>query len=104
MIFSNWLWKDTAFKKGHIVKEEDTKGAARENIIKLKVLDSVFAGGYSEKVLEKGQAVRIMTGAKILKGADCVIRQENTNYDEITNVLLLYIKEIYKWLIFIIEK
>ncbi|WP_160684484.1 gephyrin-like molybdotransferase Glp [Clostridium sp. C2-6-12] len=67
---------------GYALMAEDTKGATKENPIKLKVIDSVFAGGYSEKVLEKGQAIRIMTGAKIPKEADCVIRQENTNYDE----------------------
>lgn len=73
---------------GYALIDEDTKGATRENPIKLKVIDSVFAGGYSQKVLEKGQAVRIMTGAKIPKGANCVIRQENTNYDE--NVVEIY--------------
>lgn len=79
---------------GYALMAEDTKGASRENIIKLKVLDSVFAGGYSEKVLEKGQAMRIMTGAKIPKGADCVIRQENTNYDE--NIVEIY-EELSKY-------
>jgi molybdopterin molybdotransferase len=79
---------------GYALMAEDTKGATKENPIKLKVIDSVFAGGYSEKALEKGEAVRIMTGAKIPTGADCVIRQENTNYDE--NIVEIY-EELSKY-------
>lgn len=67
---------------GYALIAEDTKGASKENIKKLTVIDCVFAGGHSEKVLKKGQAVRIMTGAQIPKGANCVIRQEKTNYGE----------------------
>jgi len=67
---------------GYALIAEDTKGANKENIKKLTVVDCVFAGGYSERVLQKGEAIRIMTGAKIPKGANCVIRQENTNYGQ----------------------
>lgn len=67
---------------GYALIAEDTKGASRENIKKLTVVDCIFAGGYSERVLQRGEAVRIMTGAKLPKGADCVIRQENTNFGE----------------------
>lgn len=67
---------------GYALIAEDTKGASSENIKKLTVVDCIFAGGYSERVLQRGEAVRIMTGAKIPKGADCVIRQENTNRGE----------------------
>ena len=34
----------------------------------------------THKEVEKQQAVRIMTGAKIPNGCDCVIRQESTDY------------------------
>ncbi|HCW53750.1 MAG TPA: molybdopterin molybdenumtransferase MoeA [Clostridium sp.] len=64
---------------GYALRAEDTIGASRENPIVLKVVDEVFAGGYSEKTLKKGEAIRIMTGAKMPKGSDCVIRQENTD-------------------------
>lgn len=65
---------------GYALIAEDTKGASKENVKRLAVIDRVYAGGYSEKMLKKGQAIRIMTGAKIPKGANCVIRQEKTNY------------------------
>ena len=67
---------------GYAIIAEDTKGASRENIKKLTVVECIFAGEYSERVLQRGEAVRIMTGAKMPKGADCVIRQENTNYGQ----------------------
>ena len=64
---------------GYALRAEDTIGASRENPVILKVVDEVFAGSYSEKTLEKGEAIRIMTGAKMPEGSDCVIRQENTD-------------------------
>lgn len=64
---------------GYAVKHEDTKSASRENPVSLKVVDEVFAGGFSNITLKNGEAVRIMTGAKIPKGADAIIRQENTD-------------------------
>lgn len=67
---------------GYALIAEDTKGASKENVKRLVVIDRVYAGGHSEKVLIKGQAVRIMTGAKIPEGANCVIRQEKTNYGQ----------------------
>lgn len=66
---------------GYALKAYDTKGADRDNPVKLKVIDEVFAGKFSNKVLKNGEAIRIMTGAKMPEGADCVIRQENTNED-----------------------
>lgn len=65
---------------GYALKSEDTFGASKENPMKLKVIDEVFAGGYTDKEVGKNEAVRIMTGAKLPKGCDCVIRQESTDY------------------------
>lgn len=64
---------------GYAVIAKDTKGASRENPVLLKVVDEVFAGGYSKKRINEGEAVRIMTGAKIPENCNAVIRQENTN-------------------------
>lgn len=64
---------------GYAVIAEDTTTACRENPITLKVIDEVFAGGYSKKILSRGEAIRIMTGAKMPEGSNAVIRQENTD-------------------------
>ncbi|MBU2976773.1 gephyrin-like molybdotransferase Glp [Alteromonas sp. C1M14] len=53
----------------------------------LPVIGSQFAGmPKAEDTLQKGTALRIMTGALIPAGADCVVMQENTtaNHDTIT--------------------
>ena len=44
---------------------------------KIKVIDKVYAGGNSEKVVTKNTAIKIMTGAPIPKGANTVIKQED---------------------------
>ncbi|WP_148557011.1 gephyrin-like molybdotransferase Glp [Terrisporobacter glycolicus] len=65
---------------GYALRSEDTVGACKSNPIKLKVVDEVFAGGNISTSVKNNEAIRIMTGAEIPEGADCVIRQENTNY------------------------
>ena len=82
---------------GYALKSEDTKGASDSNPIKLKVIDEVFAGGNINTVVNKGQCIRIMTGAEIPEGADCVVRQEMTNYgmDEVEVYLELKAYENY---------
>ena len=69
---------------GYAVRSEDIKGASGENAVRLTVVDEVDAGHVTEKTVECGMAVRIMTGAPIPKGADCVIGQEDTDYGEDT--------------------
>ena len=69
---------------GYAFKASDSKGATRENPISLKVISEVFAGSTFDGVVDSGCAVRIMTGAPIPKGCDCVLRQEDTNYGEKT--------------------
>ncbi|WP_242973044.1 molybdopterin molybdotransferase MoeA [Anaeromicrobium sediminis] len=67
---------------GYALQGEDSKGATIESPVTLKVIDEIFAGEYTQKVVKKGEAVRIMTGAPIPEGADCVIRQEDTDEGE----------------------
>lgn len=67
---------------GYALRAEDTRGASRETPVRLKVIDKIMAGSVSGQVVASGTAVRLMTGAPIPKGADCVIRQEMTDYGE----------------------
>lgn len=48
----------------------------------LEVIGSSFAGAPFNNAVEAGQAVRIMTGAKIPEGADTVIMQEKAEREE----------------------
>ncbi|WP_077736900.1 molybdopterin molybdotransferase MoeA [Bacillus sonorensis] len=63
---------------GFAVRAADTAGAAREHPLKFEVIDHIGAGAVSEKKLGPFQAVRIMTGAQIPKGADAVVMLELT--------------------------
>ncbi|MGN0484504.1 MAG: molybdopterin molybdotransferase MoeA, partial [Lachnospiraceae bacterium] len=67
---------------GYAVRSEDLTGASREHPVSLTVIDEVDAGHVTEKIVESGMAVRIMTGAPIPEGADCVVGQEDTDYGE----------------------
>lgn len=67
---------------GYACKAEDLAGASPDTPVILKVMEEVDAGQYSEREIQSGQAVRIMTGAAIPNGCNCCIYQENTNYGE----------------------
>ncbi len=61
---------------GYAFRSQDVAQAREELPIELKVTEILYAGSWYKGKVEPGQAVRIMTGAPIPPGADCVIRQE----------------------------
>ncbi|WP_283691551.1 molybdopterin molybdotransferase MoeA [Clostridium perfringens] len=63
---------------GYAFKSEDSKGTSKENPVELKIVDEIFAGDWPEIEIKHGEAIRIMTGAPIPVGADCVLKQEET--------------------------
>lgn len=67
---------------GYALHSADFIDASKENPITLDVIDYIPAGYVSNKVLERGQAMRIMTGAKIPEGADAIIRFEDTEFTD----------------------
>ena len=69
---------DNSGMDGYAVRSEDIRNVSRDRPIQLKVIGDLPAGFISSKTVEKGQAIRIMTGAPIPKGADSVIRVEDT--------------------------
>lgn len=67
---------------GYAVRAEDTKGASKESPVTLRVIAEVDAGSCFGGTVQKGEAVRIMTGAPAPDGADAIIGQEDTDYGE----------------------
>ena len=67
---------------GYAFRAEDTVGASKENPITLKVIDYIPAGDISHVPVTKGTAVRLMTGAPVPEGADCVCKYEETEFTE----------------------
>jgi len=70
---------DNAAMDGYAVQSKDTYGASRESPRFLRVIDTVIAGSIPKYEVEPGTAIRIMTGAPVPKGADSVVRFEDTD-------------------------
>ncbi|MBS3918302.1 MAG: molybdopterin molybdotransferase MoeA [Deltaproteobacteria bacterium] len=69
---------DNSGMDGYAVRYEDIPDASEKNPVRLEVIEDLRAGFISEKTVQKGQAIRIMTGAPIPKGADAVVPVEET--------------------------
>jgi len=63
---------------GYAVHSSEVQGATSRNPVKLKIIEDLPAGKIATKKINKGEAARIMTGAIIPKGANAVVRQEDT--------------------------
>ncbi|MGI5970882.1 MAG: gephyrin-like molybdotransferase Glp [Oscillospiraceae bacterium] len=69
---------------GYAVRSEDTVGASATTPRQLRVTSRIFAGMDAVTPVREGEAARIMTGAMLPRGADCVVRQEDTDGGEET--------------------
>ncbi|GGJ97883.1 molybdopterin molybdenumtransferase [Lentibacillus kapialis] len=77
---------------GFAFRSADTIEASRNNPVTFKVVEHIGAGQVPEKILHKGEATRIMTGAKIPDGADCVAMFEICQTYEEDNQSFMSIK------------
>ncbi|HTK47327.1 MAG TPA: gephyrin-like molybdotransferase Glp [Gemmatimonadaceae bacterium] len=73
---------DTASMDGFAVRADDVRGATRGAPVRLRVTETIAAGQRPRNAVEAGEAVRIMTGAPVPRGADSVVRVEDTTSDE----------------------
>lgn len=64
---------------GYALVSADTAEAGEDSPVRLEVADTIYAGGWPKGPVCSGQCARIMTGAPIPEGADCVIRLEDTD-------------------------
>jgi len=71
--------KDNSALDGYAFRVSDIKGASLDHPRVLRVIDIVIAGDNPKKKVEPGTAIRIMTGAPVPQGADCVIGFEDTD-------------------------
>ncbi|HEX7475378.1 MAG TPA: gephyrin-like molybdotransferase Glp [Dehalococcoidales bacterium] len=69
---------DSSAKDGFAVRAEDIRGASLHNPFVLEVIETVTAGSSASRMITGGTAVRIMTGAPLPLGADCVVGFEDT--------------------------
>ncbi|MCH7476560.1 MAG: molybdopterin molybdotransferase MoeA [SAR324 cluster bacterium] len=61
---------------GYALKSEETFGAGPYNPLSFKIIGEVTPGAVFPGKVEKGEAVRIMTGAPLPEGADAVLMAE----------------------------
>lgn len=61
---------------GYALRSEDTTSPRR-----FKIIGEECAGDFFSGEVRRGEALRIMTGAALPKGSDCVIRQEDVTLD-----------------------
>lgn len=64
---------------GYALRSADLAGATRDHPAVLEVVDTMYAGDQARIPVKPGQAVRIMTGAMLPPGCDCVVPQEDTD-------------------------
>jgi molybdopterin molybdotransferase len=81
---------------GFAVRAEDTTLATRDNPIELEVIETVGAGALAKLVPEKGQVIRIMTGAKMPKGTDAIVMFELTKEIERDGKMFIVIKRSFQ--------
>lgn len=69
---------------GFATQWEDVKSVTENNPVSLPIIGESGAGVPFKKKLERGQAIRISTGAMIPAGVDTVIPQEDTKFNKKT--------------------
>lgn len=77
---------------GYALRSEDTLNASKDNPVTLKILEEVPCGAVPTKTVENGTAVKILTGAPIPDGADCVVMFEKTEFTSETVTIFNQIK------------
>ncbi|MBS9384890.1 MAG: molybdopterin molybdotransferase MoeA [Dolichospermum sp. BR01] len=73
---------DNSAMDGFAVRYENVQNSTPENPIILEVVEKIPAGYQPQITIKPGQAARIFTGAIMPKGADTVVMQEKTNFQE----------------------
>jgi len=73
---------DNSGMDGYAVRWEDIRSASTDHRVQLDVIEDLPAGFVARQTVGKGQAIRIMTGAPIPKGADTVVPVEDTEMKE----------------------
>ncbi len=71
------LW-DNASMDGFAVRAADVRGASPDRPRTMRVIETIAAGQRGSRAVGSGEAARIMTGAPLPPGADCVVRSSMT--------------------------
>ena len=72
---------DNSAMDGYAVRAADLEGTSREQPVRLKIVETLYAGAAPQRTLAGGEVSKIMTGAPVPEGADSVIRVEDTKQE-----------------------
>ncbi len=72
---------DTSAMDGYAIRVSDTASASKEHPVLLNIIEEIPAGKMPLKTLGPGEASKIMTGAPLPKGAEAVVKVEETERD-----------------------
>lgn len=72
---------DNSAMDGYAVRAADVAGASGEHPARLRLVGESSAGHPAERELGEGEAIAISTGAAVPRGADAVVRVEDTERD-----------------------
>ena len=75
---------DRSAYDGYAMRSQDLEGAGGDRPVTLRITETVPAGKVPSRPVVPGTAARLMTGAKIPEGADCVINFERTAFTDET--------------------
>ncbi len=67
---------DASLKDGYAVISSEVAGASADNPVQLELIGSMAAGGSDDLRVRPNTTVRVLTGAKIPRGADAVVAEE----------------------------
>ena len=67
---------------GFAVQAADVVNASPDHPVSLRVVGDIPAGVITERSLQRGEAMRIMTGAVVPGGADAVVPVEDTDFNQ----------------------
>ena len=73
---------DNSGMDGYAVRSEDIRNADQNHPARLEVIEDLPAGFISTRTVGRGEAIRIMTGAPIPRGADAIIPVEYTKKED----------------------
>jgi molybdopterin molybdotransferase len=73
---------DNSGMDGFAVRSGDVQNADQNHPVRLEVIEDLPAGFISTRTVGRGEAIRIMTGAPIPRGADAVIPVEYTKKED----------------------
>jgi len=79
---------DNSAMDGFAVIHSDCAGASEANPASLRIIEDLPAGSVTAQEVQRGTAIRIMTGAMMPSGCDCVVPVEDTRSTDSTVEIL----------------